>query len=78
MTSYNLSVHPSTHKTYVHPWYSALKKLESTTNSESKSTLKQPPEKTGVKPTNEKQNPYGSENPCPLQVEEDLARYGEK
>jgi hypothetical protein len=28
-----------------------LKKLESTTNSESKSTLKQPPEKTGVKLT---------------------------
>ena len=40
------------HKTYVHPWYLALSKLESTTTCESELTLKQSKEMIGVPPTN--------------------------
>tara|TARA_A100001234_G_C12388746_1_gene285420 strand:- start:297 stop:515 length:219 start_codon:yes stop_codon:yes gene_type:complete len=70
-------------KTYVHPWYTQLQKLENTMTSASELMQKPPKAQTGQKPTkttnhHAKQIIDGAEAPHPLQVEEDLARYGEK
>jgi hypothetical protein len=69
-------------KTYQHPWYTHLSKLESTITSESKSMLRRQAEPTGQTHTNhhhhEKQIIDGRKDAHPIQIEEDTARYGEK
>ena len=49
MTNYSTSVHPSTHKIFVHPWYIQQQKLANTTTSESQLRLKQSKEEIGQK-----------------------------